>query len=86
MVAQEEMGVIVVVIVNHVTKTSTGVVVDAIANGMMAVAMVIDPNDKIMTINEVKYFMNQYSQADFNFRWSQQLPRLQQLWSRQWRS
>ena len=54
MVVQEEMGAIVVVIVNHVTKISIGAVV-AIANGMivMAVAMVIDPNDKIMIINEV---------------------------------
>ena len=59
MVVQEEMGVIVVVIVNHVTKTSTGVVVDAIANGTMAVAMVIDPNDTIMTINEVRYYDEQ---------------------------
>ena len=56
MVVQEEMEAIVVVIVNHVTKTSIGAVV-AIANGMivMAVAMVIDPKDKIMIINEVKY-------------------------------
>ena len=55
MVVQEEMEVIVVVIVNHVTKTSIGVVA-AIANGMiMAVAMAIDPNDKIMIISEVKY-------------------------------
>ena len=55
MVVQEEMEVIVVVIVNHVTKTSIGAVA-AIANGMiMAVAMAIDPNDKIMIINEVKY-------------------------------
>ena len=54
MVVQEEMEVIVVVIVNHVTKTSIGAVA-AIANGMiMAVAMAIDPNDKIMIINEVK--------------------------------
>ena len=56
MVVQEEMEATVVVIVNHVTKTSIGAVV-AIANGMivMAVAMVIDPKDKIMIINEVKY-------------------------------
>ena len=55
MVVQEVMEAIVVVIVNHVTKTSIGAVV-AIANGMivMAVAMVIDPKDKIMIINEVK--------------------------------
>ena len=55
MVVQEEMEVIVVVIVNHVTRISIGAVA-AIANGMiMAVAMVIDPKDKIMIINEVKY-------------------------------
>ena len=60
MVVQEEMEAIVVVIVNHVMKTSIGVVV-AIANGMivMAVAMVIDPNDIIMTINEVRYYDEQ---------------------------
>merc|ERR1712131_366503 len=51
MVGQEEMEVIVV-IVNHVTKISIGAVA-AIANGMMAVAMVIGPSDKTMTINEV---------------------------------
>ena len=56
MVVQEEMEVIVVVIVNHVTRISIGAVA-AIANGMiMAVAMVIDPKDKIMIINEVKYY------------------------------
>ena len=52
MVGQEEMEVIVV-IVNHVTRISIGAVA-AIANGMMAVAMVIGPSDKTMTINEVK--------------------------------
>merc|ERR1712131_8230 len=51
MVGQEEMEVIVV-IVNHVTRISIGAVA-AIANGMMAVAMVIGPSDKTMTINEV---------------------------------
>ena len=57
MVVQEEMEVIVVVIVNHVTRISIGAVA-AIANGMiMAVAMVIDPKDKIMIINEVKYHL-----------------------------
>merc|ERR1712131_174688 len=51
MVGQEEMEVIVV-IVNHVTRISIGAVA-AIANGMTAVAMVIGPSDKTMTINEV---------------------------------
>ena len=61
MVVQEEMEAIVVVIVNHVTKTSIGAVV-AIANGMivMAVAMVIDPKDKIMIINEVKKILTTF--------------------------
>ena len=61
MVVQEEMEAIVVVIVNHVTKTSIGAVV-AIANGMivMAVAMVIDPKDKIMIINEVKMILTTF--------------------------
>ena len=61
MVVQEEMEAIVVVIVNHVTKTSIGAVV-AIANGMivMAVAMVIDPKDKIMNINEVKKDLDEF--------------------------
>ena len=47
------MEEIVVVIVNHVTRISIGAVV-VIVNGMMAVAMAIDPNDNIMIINEVK--------------------------------
>merc|ERR1712131_104953 len=51
MVGQEEMEA-TVVIVNHVTRISIGAVA-AIPNGMMAVAMVIGPSDKTMTINEV---------------------------------
>merc|ERR1712131_251448 len=51
MVGQEEMEA-TVVIVNHVTRISIGAVVE-IAKGMMAVAMVIGPSDKTMTINEV---------------------------------